>query len=64
MRNFKEAHITLTVDILMAKSDRELAYRDLLLSYFEEWLKNRSIPYENLKAVCETEPQLKGEWYE
>jgi hypothetical protein len=53
MKNFKEAKMTLTVSILMANSDREGAYSSLLLNYFEEWLKNRSIPYENLGVVCE-----------
>jgi hypothetical protein len=57
MKNFKEAKMTLTVNILMAKSNKEGDYSRLLLNYFEEWLKQRSIPYENLGVLCEVDDE-------
>jgi hypothetical protein len=53
MQNFKEIKLSYSVAILLAKSDRELDYRDLLEKHVTGWLKDRAIPFENLTANCE-----------
>ena len=53
MKNFKEVRITVTVDVLMANSEKESKYMNLICCHISEYLKQNAIPNENLSVICE-----------